>query len=471
MDSKSYFLPFRFRPLGDRLLVTSESGKHDFYDLDMPKRFFDGNLFEEEAAALEDQSIYFRQEQRWRMLSLLRSLQVNKVNSDRLSYLILVPTLRCDLSCSYCQVSRAPIDAAGFDWGKEELNMVKSFIESHGSDGMKIEFQGGEPTLRADLLTEIMEFASEIYSNCEFVICSNLTSLDRGVRDLLDRGDVVVSTSIDGPTQTMTSNRTFSDDVSASVLANAKQILRDYGYEKLAALPTITEEQMGNSALLIDYYRDLGFNSIFLRPVNYQGFARKAYKELTNEVDRWNKFYETALQRILEISQEAYFEEFYLADLVRKIFARKQSGFVDYRSPARYAENYCVIDYDGKIYPTDESRMLSRIRQVDLCIGTLKEGLYDEKIRQLNRSAIHHVNEECVHCAYMPYCGIDIVDDLSRYGRFDVRKSETWFCKRHMFLFDFIFEKVANWEVDWLRLFNSWIHKSRNTSDAFEIFQ
>ena len=132
---------------------------------------------------------------------------------------------------------------------------------------------------------------------------------------------------------------------------------------------------------------------------------------------------------------------------------------------------YCVIDYDGSIYPTDESRMLSRTRQVDLCIGSLSDGIDDEKVSVLNSSAVHHVNEDCIHCAYMPYCGIDIIDDMSRYRRFDLPKNDTWFCRRHMFLFDFIFEKVSRSDTKWLRLFNDWIHRSQQTSNALEIFR
>ena len=106
-----------------------------------------------------------------------------------------------------------------------------------------------------------------------------------------------------------------------------------------------------------------------------------------------------------------------------------------------------------------------RTRQVDLCIGSLEHGFDQATISELNHNAVHHTHEDCIHCAYMPYCGIDIVDDLSRYARFDVPKHSTWFCQRHMFLFDFIFEKVAEWDTDWLKLFNSWIFRSRENSE------
>jgi hypothetical protein len=45
-----------------------------------------------------------------------------------------------------------------------------------------------------------------------------------------------------------------------------------------------------------------------------------------------------------------------------------------------------------------------------------------------------------MHCPYQPYCGIDVIDDISRYGRIDVPKHETDFCRRHMHLFDKAFE-------------------------------
>ena len=49
---------------------------------------------------------------------------------DCLDYLILVPTLRCNLSCSYCQVSRAPVDQPGFDWSEETLGHVIRLLEA-----------------------------------------------------------------------------------------------------------------------------------------------------------------------------------------------------------------------------------------------------------------------------------------------------------------------------------------------------
>ena len=38
---------------------------------------------------------------------------------------MIIPTLRCNLKCSYCQVSRVDENTKGYDWSKET---VKDFI-------------------------------------------------------------------------------------------------------------------------------------------------------------------------------------------------------------------------------------------------------------------------------------------------------------------------------------------------------
>ena len=61
---------------------------------------------------------------------------------------------RCDLKCSYCQVSRADVTAKGLIGTLLQLKFV---IVKHNTDEeLKIEFQGGEPTLRMDLVQNII---------------------------------------------------------------------------------------------------------------------------------------------------------------------------------------------------------------------------------------------------------------------------------------------------------------------------
>lgn len=463
--------PFRFRDVDGRILVTNEAGDYGFFGSDVIGRLFDGALADDEGRKLRDLSIIVDDGDEWRVAALMRRLRkTHGSESRRLSYLIAIPTLRCDLSCTYCQVSRAALDANGFDWSEEHLDQFERFIDQIEGDSLKLEFQGGEPTVRPDLLRRMIDICKAKFTAPEFVICTNLTRITPEIEDIFGRPDVSISTSIDGPLAVMTANRTASDALSEAVFRNFRYIVDKYGPDKVAALPTVTEKTIADPQGLIDCYAAFGFQSIFLRPVNYMGFARKQHADLSRDFAAWDAFYRSALERILDLNRDGYFEEFYLALMVRSIFAGLPSGFVDLRSPSRFASDYCVIDFDGTLYPSDEARMLSRTRTIDLSIGTMAAGFDEDKLSALNKHAINQVHPDCLHCTYMPYCGIDVVDDISRYGRMDTPKHETWFCRRQMSLFDLIFEKVASKDRRYLDMFLKWIYRRADPPPTYELF-
>ena len=130
------------------------------------------------------------------------------------------------------------------------------------------------------------------------------------------------------------------------------------------------------------------------------------------------------------------------------------NGHVDLRSPNPAATDYLVIDYDGTFYPSDESRMLSRVGLIDLSIGNFDKGLDKKKIAQFNKMQNNEEYELCRNCAYQPYCGVDVVDDLSRYHSIHHEKSETHFCKMRMSTFDYIFSKIKKKDKHYLENFS-----------------
>ena len=212
---KTMITPFRFRELMSRMLVTNEVGDYGVFETDVVDRLFTGALTEGEKAKLQDLSILIEPNSEWRLASLRRRISTKySTQATKLTYLILVPTLRCNLSCGYCQVSRAPLDAQGFDWGDEQIDDFEKFLEHVDTDNVKIEFQGGEPTVRPDLVSRIMKVCERNIEHVEFAICTNLITLTKEIEALFERDNVVISTSIDGPVDVMTKNRTESNEVS-----------------------------------------------------------------------------------------------------------------------------------------------------------------------------------------------------------------------------------------------------------------
>lgn len=84
--------------------------------------------------------------------------------------------------------------------------------------------------------------------------------------------------------------------------------------------------------------------------------------------------------------------------------------------------------------------MVTRVGQLDLSMGNVRTRLQRRVIDTLNSEASNISDPDCIHCPYQAFCGVDLVDDLSRYGRIDMPKHLTHFCQRHTAIFDKVFE-------------------------------
>jgi His-Xaa-Ser system radical SAM maturase HxsB len=369
----------------------------------------------------------------YRLQALARDTALNT-----LDYLILVPTLRCNLSCSYCQVSRVNLDQQGFDWSPETLRAVLALIDSLTTDSIKIEFQGGEPSLRPDLIRAVIA-RCERFAQKSFVICTNLSRIDPDFKTILDRPDVSVSTSLDGDILTHQNQRTGTENATLAFTENLDALIAEYGSDKVSALPTIDPENPPKIDALIDAYQMRGFGSIYLRPINYQGFARKRHPKSRAQDERWWAYYETFVMRLIERNWQnkpIMLEESYLSLCLRRIFRAGLDRHVDLRNPNPVGVDYIVIDYDGTVYPTDEARMLTRSGVIDLSIGKATSGFDTEARRTLDAHSTTHGDPACDACIYQPFCGRDLIDDLSRYGRIDLPRHDTAFCQKHLHIFD-----------------------------------
>ena len=176
-----------------------------------------------------------------------------------------------------------------------------------------------------------------------------------------------------------------------------------------------------------------------MRPINYQGFARKRHAASNAEHDEWWGYYDRFIARIIArnfADRSIVFEESYLTLCLARIFQAGHDRHVDLRNPNPVGADYVLIDFDGTVYPTDEARMLSRSGVVDLAIGTAATG-WDTPARELlDRYSTNIGDPACDSCAYQPWCGRDLVDDLSRYGTISKPRHETFFCQKHLHMFD-----------------------------------
>jgi len=454
------FVPLRTRALASgQTLHVSDAGQFFAGSDAFVSRALGDQLSLDDMAFLERHGHSIRTEDRLGIAAHAYNVAKRLTRADELDYLILVPTLRCNLSCSYCQVSRAAISHKGFDWTEECLAKVLHLIDQLSTSRIKVEFQGGEPTLRPDLIESVIERCGR-FDEAQFVICTNLHVLGAAQWQLFDRPNLYISTSLDGDMVTHARQRTGTE--TGLFEANLRAVIERYGPSKVSALPTIDPNDPPDIDNVIDTYTGLGLTSIFLRPINYQGFARKRHSDSRNAHTGWTNYHRSFVKRLIERNwrdRSQVLDETYLSICLRRIFHPGAERHVDLRNPNPMAVDYLVVDYDGRLYPTDEARMLSRSGVIDLSLGEVGQDWRGEKWRQLNAHATNQFDEACSRCTYQPFCGRDIVDDLARYGTLDVPRTDTAFCQRHLSLFDFIFELIYDEDpatryslCRWLRL-------------------
>ncbi|WP_186421327.1 His-Xaa-Ser system radical SAM maturase HxsB [Bosea sp. CS1GBMeth4] len=434
--------PLRFRGgAADGYLFTDDAGGFFRADATFLDRYVSGGLTARDKAFLHLGGHGFEEAGDLAHTSFAYRWSQRQAIRTELGYVILVPTLRCNLTCTYCQVSRAAENARGYDWSEDTTEAVLRYLDGLTTSDVKIEFQGGEPLLRLDLLEEVRSFCRRRFTSSKFVVCTNLQRLGSEEWSFLDAPDTFVSTSLDGDLATHTRQRTRSTSATEGFLSNLDQVLERLGADKVSALPTIDIDDPPDFDELIEAYSSRGMRSIYLRPINHQGFARRA-RSVDADIERWNMLHREFVEHLVDLNYRtgAGLEEYYFSQCLRRALRPGADDHVDLRNPNFFGSDYVVIDHDGKLYPTDEARMLSRIGRIDLSIGDVFTGIAAEKRDILNAASLNSFDPDCIHCAFQPYCGSDLIDDLSRYGRSDHARSNTWFCRRHTSVFDHVFE-------------------------------
>ena len=180
------------------------------------------------------------------------------------------------------------------------------------------------------IINEIITEIDKTRPNTEYVICTNLQNLNDEFKKIIDHERVYISTSIDGDIDIQKKQRTASNELAKKFFSNLEYVLKKYGTSKISALPTFTD--FDEVPKTIDSYVKYGFKHIFLRPVNFQGFARKKFPN-KNQEEVWTKAYSSALDYIFDLNFSQKVDlEYSFETILKRIFHLNHNGFVDLRT-------------------------------------------------------------------------------------------------------------------------------------------
>ncbi|WP_253073589.1 hypothetical protein [Sodalis ligni] len=85
-------------------------------------------------------------------------------------------------------------------------------------------------------------------------------------------------------------------------------------------------------------------------------------------------FYEKCLDYIIQLNKDGQpFRESYASLIVKKLVTPWATGFVDLQSPCGAGFGVTLYNYDGNIYPSDESRMMAETGDRHFKMGNVQE--------------------------------------------------------------------------------------------------
>lgn len=437
-------LPFNFARMDGMYLLSNDAGdfalieRHDLQSLVHGTLRQDGDVYRKLRAK---HFLYDSTSDVALDLLALKIRTKQTVMRDFTSLHLFVVTLRCDYSCPYCQVSRQTQDRSKYDMSEKTAEKGLEHIFRSPAKDVKIEFQGGEPLLNFELIKFIVNRANELNQNCgkniQFVIATNLSFINDDILQFCERYDIYISTSLDGPVGLHNKNRPRPGKDGYERTRNGiEQVRQRLGPSHVAALMTTTEASLSRPKEIIDEYLDAGFNSIFLRPLSPYGFAVKTRQIQKYDMLRFFEFYKEALSYIFDLNLRGVpFREEYTSLVLRKLLSPYPTSYVDLQSPAGAGVSVIVFNYDGKVYPTDESRMLAEMGDDRFCLGSLEANTYEEiflnpTLLQALEESLTYSAPECCECVFQPYCGSDPTYHYATQHDWVGHKEFSGFCHR-----------------------------------------
>ncbi|MDC0178502.1 His-Xaa-Ser system radical SAM maturase HxsB [Woeseiaceae bacterium] len=460
-DTTSYSLiPFNFINIGnDRYRIVSMVG--DFAELDRNglNALVDRTLTSDSELYrnLRSRGFLFDSHTKYNVDLSAIKLRTKMAHVLHLTSLhIFVMSLRCEHSCPYCQVSRQNIDANNlFDMTEDFADKALAVTFSSPSQHVKIEFQGGEPLLNFDLLAHTVRRASELgeahKKTVEFVIATNLAVIDEEMLRFCRAYSIKISTSLDGPRNLHNANRPRPGKDSYERTIEGIKLSRQYlGHDAVSALMTTSPLSIGSFKEIVDEYIAQEFGGIFLRPISPYGFAVKTKWAQKYSMDEWLDAYREALTYIVEINLKGFhFVEFYTALIARRILKPHYTGYVDLQHPSGVGFSALIYNYNGKVFSSDEGRMLAEMGDESFCIGHLNNDSYadlitsDALVAQIGDS-FGYTASRCDQCAYLPYCGSDPTYHYATQNDYMGNKNYSGFCDRQMGVIEHVFEMLKD---------------------------
>lgn len=455
--------PFNFRRLaGGPWLLTNDFGRHLFLEDDEFRRFVEGGVSDAEPLGKRLCEGGFVNDR-------LDFAALAKGWADRTAFQRnpgpvlheFVVTLRCNLACRYCHSSVVDPSRTDTDMTLETAKKSVDFLFTTPNPVLGIEFQGGEPLLNWPVVKFVVRYArakaAATGRTLTVSLVSNFSLLNDERLDFLLENYVSLCTSLDGPPEVHDRNRPLlgGGPSQKSVVAWLKRVQQraagkdGRGYYLPGALLTTTRHSFPYVKEIVSLYEELGMQGLFVRKLSPIGYAKRVWDEVGYAPEEFAAFYEEMLDEVIARSRAGspLMERWALVCL-SKILANRDPGYMDLRSPTGAVLGCLAYNYDGRLFSSDEGRMVDHTGDATFEVGTVDGTWEDVLDHPTTRALVHASTLEnqpmCSQCAYKPWCGLEPVYNYETQGTVFGRVPESGWCRTYMAVFDVLMGKLRD---------------------------
>jgi His-Xaa-Ser system radical SAM maturase HxsB len=352
---------------------------------------------------------------------------------------------------------------------EDTAKKVVDFIFDSPSKDITIEFQGGEPLLKFDLIKSVVGYAQEVNKikrkRLLFTVVTNFSLMDDEKMRFFIDNKVALCTSLDGPEELHNHNRKFGGGNSYEKVVDwIKKVDDEYAkggvdHPGINALVTITQKSLGYSKEIIDEYVANGLMSLHLRFLNNLGDARTTWEDISYSPEEFIEFWKKSMDYILELNLAGKIVgERGTVIILKKLLDEHDPNYLDMRSPCGACIGQMTYTPNGDVFSCDEARMLNEdlFKLGNVGNDSLRNVLGCDKTCAIVSSSVNDAHI-CDACAYKPYCGICPVCNYAEQGSLVAKIPETARCRVFKAQFDYLFEKLQSKENR--EIFEKWLEK------------
>lgn len=456
---------FRFKRLDNRYLLTNDLGNYllvspeEFHlilrkqvdeESVLGRRLVEGNI------AYTDTDLEFSSSKRFELR------QSKGFENIATSLHIFVVTTACNAGCVYCQ-ARDPLHSEALFMSEETAEKAVDVALQSPARCLSFEFQGGEPLLNFPVIKHIVLYSEAHKGNHEIAynIVTNLTLLTDEILDFLAEHDVGISTSIDGPESLHNANRPFrkGGGTFAAAIASIEKI-RGRGLH-VGAIQTTTRASLLQPDEIVQVYVNLGFESVFVRPLTPLGKAQGNWGQIGYTTEEFLEFYRRVVDKVISINRAGnFFKEEHASILMGRIEGRLVN-YMELRSPCGAGVGQLAYYPNGKVFTCDEGRMVYEMGEDTFCLGDAREDSYSKMVggsvcRAVCASSILETIPSCCDCVYQPYCGTCPVVNYASNQDVIEKEPRGYRCRLYSGMLDYLFGLLSSDNERDIAILRSW---------------